>query len=120
MADAKFVIFFVSRRFCSIPFQVYFGFFSSVKPSVTVTRGLSLASTLSAKKLQCHFGDKPLKFLTPFSTAVPFLEQTTQISSSLSPKRDCASKRVEEFVPKNGTAGPKRVDRTYCVYYGGP
>ena len=31
-------------------------------------------------------------FLTPFRTAVPFWGQTTQILSSLSPKRDCGSK----------------------------
>ena len=35
--------------------------------------------------------------LTTFRTAVPFWGQTTQISSSLSPKRDCDSKGVNEF-----------------------
>ena len=33
--------------------------------------------------------------INPFRTAVPFCGETTQISSSLSPKRDCGSKRVE-------------------------
>ena len=32
--------------------------------------------------------------LDPFRTAVPFLEQTSQILSILSPKRDCGSKLV--------------------------
>ena len=32
-------------------------------------------------------------FLNPFRTAVPFWGQSTQSSSSLSPKRDCGSKR---------------------------
>ena len=32
--------------------------------------------------------------VNPFRTAVPLWGQTTQISSSLSPKRDCGSKRV--------------------------
>ena len=32
--------------------------------------------------------------LNPFRTAVPFWGQTTQILSSLPPKRDCGSKRV--------------------------
>ena len=32
--------------------------------------------------------------VNPFRTAVPFWEQTTQISSSLSRKRDCGSKGV--------------------------
>ena len=32
--------------------------------------------------------------LNPFRTAVPFWVQTTQIRSSLSPKRDCGSERV--------------------------
>ena len=31
--------------------------------------------------------------VNPFRTAVPFWGQTSQISSSLSPKRDCGSKR---------------------------
>ena len=31
--------------------------------------------------------------LDPFGTAVPFWGQTTQISSSLSPQRDCGSER---------------------------
>ena len=35
--------------------------------------------------------------LNPIRTAVPFWGLTTQISSSLSPKRDCGFKRVEEF-----------------------
>ena len=38
----------------------------------------------------------------PFRTAVPFLGQTTQISSRLSPKRDCGTKGVKaasRFVP---------------------
>ena len=34
------------------------------------------------------------ELLNPFSTGVPFLGQTSQIPSSLSPKRDCGSKRV--------------------------
>ena len=33
----------------------------------------------------------------PFGTAVPFGERFTQISSSLSPKRDCGPKIVETF-----------------------
>ena len=32
--------------------------------------------------------------VNPFRTAVPFRGQTTQISSSLSPKRDCGSEGV--------------------------
>ena len=36
-----------------------------------------------------------LQFFNPFRIAVPFWGQTTQISSSLSPKRDCGSKGVK-------------------------
>ena len=35
--------------------------------------------------------------ITPFRTAVPFLGQTTQISSILSPKRDCGLKGVNNW-----------------------
>ena len=35
--------------------------------------------------------------INPFRTAVPFWEQSTQISSSLSPKRDCGPKRVNTW-----------------------
>ena len=35
--------------------------------------------------------------LNPFRTAVPFWGQTTQISSSLSPKRDCGFEGVKEL-----------------------
>ena len=38
--------------------------------------------------------------LNPFRTAVPFLGQTSQNSSSLSPKRDCGSKGVNSgYIP---------------------
>ena len=40
----------------------------------------------------------PLCPINPFRTAVPFWGQTTKILSSLSPKRDCGSKRVNRFV----------------------
>ena len=36
------------------------------------------------------------EFLNPFRTAVPLWGQTTQILSSLSPKRDCGSKGVND------------------------
>ena len=52
--------------------------------------------------LQFRLGDKPYKIQVPwpqngtaFRTTVPFWGQTTQISSSLSPKRDCGSKGVK-------------------------
>ena len=35
----------------------------------------------------------PFDRLNPFSTAVPFWGQSTHFSSSLSPKRDCGTKR---------------------------
>ena len=35
--------------------------------------------------------------INPFRTAVPFWGQTSQISSSLSPKRDCGPKRVKNI-----------------------
>ena len=35
------------------------------------------------------------KVINPFSTAVPFQGQTTQISSSLSPERDCGTTGVK-------------------------
>ena len=47
-----------------------------------------------------------------FRTAIPFRGQTTQTSSSLSPKRDCGSKRVKK--------GPKSTQScslpVYCLY----
>ena len=36
------------------------------------------------------------RLLNPFSTAVPFWGQTSQIRSNLSPKRDCGTKRVND------------------------
>ena len=36
-----------------------------------------------------------LRGTNPFRTAVPFWGQTTQISTSLPPKRDCGPKRVK-------------------------
>ena len=43
-------------------------------------------------------------FVSPFRTAVRFWVQTTQISSRLSPKRDCGSKGVKVLV-RWATAG---------------
>ena len=37
----------------------------------------------------------------PFRTAVPFWGQTSQISSKLSPKRDCSAKRVKRSVVRD-------------------
>ena len=36
--------------------------------------------------------------INPFRTAVPFLGQTSQIMSNLSPKRDCGSKGVNDHL----------------------
>ena len=36
-----------------------------------------------------------IRVTSPFSTALPLRGQTSQILSSLSPKRDCGSKRVK-------------------------
>ena len=36
-------------------------------------------------------------YVNPFRTAIPFWGQTTLISSSLSPKRDCGSKGVKDY-----------------------
>ena len=47
----------------------------------------------------------------PFGTAVPFWGQTTQFSSSLSPKRDCGSKGV------NWTRGAKDVRQLLFIYF---
>ena len=40
----------------------------------------------------------PSSALNPFRTAVPLWGQTSQFSSTLSPKRDCGSKRTVVFV----------------------
>ena len=37
--------------------------------------------------------------VNPFRAAVPFWGQTSHISSSLSPKRDCGSKGVSKMLP---------------------
>ena len=60
--------------------------------SITVSNGSTTQTLLSALL--------PLRNLIPpqrgpFRTAVPFWGQTSQISSSLSPKRDCGSKAVK-------------------------
>ena len=46
--------------------------------------------------------------LNPFRTAVPFWGQTSQIPSSLSPKRDCGPRRVKvpvDLVPRTVQKG---------------
>ena len=50
-------------------------------------------TTVAIEKIVAHFSFVPFN---PFSTAVPFWGQTSQISGSLSPKRDCGSKGVNQ------------------------
>ena len=64
----------------------------------TIQAGLWLGS-----ELDFRVGVVSAVIFNPFRTAVPFWGQTAQISSSLSPKRDCGPKWV------------KRSDRTLCV-----
>ena len=45
--------------------------------------------------------------INPFRTAVPFWGQTCQISSGLSPKRDCGSKGVKAAAGVPSTYLPK-------------
>ena len=63
----------------------------------------------------------------PFRTAVSFWRQTTQIPSSLSPKRDCSTaKRVTGgsagvkgkafFCARNRGLGPQMYTRTWCIF----
>ena len=47
--------------------------------------------------------------MNPFRTAVPFLGQTTQILTTLSPKRDCGPKRVKVTVRGRSSAHGERV-----------
>ena len=62
------------------------------------------------KRLVHHF----VKAFTPFMTAVPFWGQSTQIPRTLSPKRDCSTKRViRHDRQKNADrAQKKNTDRT--------
>ena len=69
----------------------------------------------------CCFVDS----VNPFRTAAPFWGQTTQISSRLSPKRDCGSKGVNGFVvctspsmfySSTGSIGPPKRNTYVCVY----
>ena len=55
-------------------------------------------STFSCMSLLVLSGYIPSSALNPFRTAVPFRGQTSQISSSFVPKRDCGSKRVNTAV----------------------
>ena len=48
--------------------------------------------------LGCVYDVTMCASVNPFRTAVPFWGQTTQSSSSLSPKRDCGPKRVNSFL----------------------
>ena len=56
-------------------------------------------------KKQCWFN--------PFRTAVPFWGQSSQISSSFVPKRDCGSKGVKRKVPVKEMAN--HLERAYLV-----
>ena len=59
-----------------------------------------MGPTIDIKKTSCLFvfpNNIPV-YIKPFRTAVPFWGQTTQILSSLSPKRDCGYKRVNIVV----------------------
>ena len=63
---------------------------------LTVDTAVSL-NTKNWRPAKCSasFNVDHSRTLNPFRTAVPLWGQTTQISSSLSPKRDCGSKRVK-------------------------
>ena len=90
-----------SRSLTAGEFFVNVFFFSNrlqKAPGVCVQLPGTLLFTLSEP--QFRFGDK---LLNPFRTAVPFWGQTTQISSSSCPKRDCGSKgviHIDWIVPK--------------------
>ena len=73
-------------------------------------RLLQRASSLMAVSAACRTADaaaavcsvNPFRTAVPFwGTAVPFWGQTSQISSSLSPKRDCGAKGVKRHVPRD-------------------
>ena len=56
-----------------------------------------LLDVLSTRRHPAHPINARVAILNPFRTPVPFWEQTTQIWSSSSPKRDCDSKRVKSY-----------------------
>ena len=62
-----------------------------------VCRSISVRLVMIAQNIEPHNGEKKCRYITinPLRTAVPFWGQSNQISSTLSPNRDCGSKGVK-------------------------
>ena len=61
-----------------------------------IYRDFVAAQCISSEPVPSFLGDE--RFVSPYRTAVSLWGQTSQFSSSLSPKRDCSPKRVNSTI----------------------